>query len=49
MTVDGVHIAERDVEPIYLPREEFERKLQPGNSGCEDPRLTKIDRKIFRL
>ena len=49
MTVDGVHIAERDVEPIYLPREEFERKLQPGNSGCEDPRLTKIDRKIFML
>ncbi len=40
---DGVHITERLAEPVYVPREDFERKLVPGgNSGCEDPRITKI-------
>ncbi len=45
---DGVHIDERLTEPIYVPRESFEEKKQPGgNSGCEDPRLTKIGNKIY--
>lgn len=45
---DGVHIDYRCLEPIYLPRESFEQKLVPGgNSGCEDPRLVKIDDKIY--
>lgn len=45
---DGVHIDERLPEPIYIPREPFEQKLQPGgNSGCEDPRLVKIGNKIY--
>ena len=44
---DGIHIDYRHTEPIYLPREEFERKQQPGNSGCEDPRLTVIEDKIY--
>lgn len=38
---DGVHIDERLHYPIYEPRENFERKLRTGNSGCEDPRITK--------
>lgn len=47
---DGIHIDYRSPEPIYIPREPFEQKLQPqGNSGCEDPRLTKIGSKIYIL
>jgi len=47
-SVDGVHITKRLPEPIYVPREDFERKLVPGgNSGCEDPRLTKIGDTIY--
>ncbi|MEK7187506.1 MAG: hypothetical protein AAB691_01500 [Patescibacteria group bacterium] len=35
-------------EPIYKPREAFEEKRVPGgNSGCEDPRLTVIDKTIY--
>jgi predicted GH43/DUF377 family glycosyl hydrolase len=45
---DGVHIDYRSPKPIYIPREEFEQKLVPGgNSGCEDPRLTKIGPKLY--
>lgn len=44
---DGFHIDERLTSPIYIPREDFERKIQPGNSGCEDPRITKIDDKFY--
>jgi predicted GH43/DUF377 family glycosyl hydrolase len=44
---DGIHIDYHSPEPIYTPREEFERKLVPGgNSGCEDPRLTVIGNRI---
>lgn len=39
---DGFRIEERLPEPIYFPRAEFEKKIQGGYSGCEDPRLTKI-------
>ncbi len=35
-------------KPAYLPRESFESKGVPGgNSGCEDPRLTKIGGTIY--
>ena len=45
---DGIHIDYRAVQPIYVPREPFEQKLEPGgNSGCEDPRLTKIGSRIY--
>lgn len=45
---DGIHIDYRSSEPIYLPREPFEQKLIPnGNSGVEDPRLTKIGEKLY--
>lgn len=47
-TKDGVHIDERLVDPVYVPRELFEKKYQLGvGSGCEDPRLTKIGDRIY--
>ncbi|HEY4711437.1 MAG TPA: hypothetical protein VIH69_01975, partial [Dehalococcoidia bacterium] len=45
---DGIHIDYRSPEPIYVPREAFEQKLMPGgNSGCEDPRLTRIGTSLY--
>ena len=45
---DGFTIDERFENPIYGPREDFEMKKVPnGNSGCEDPRLTKIGKNIY--
>ncbi len=47
---DGIHFDYRSPQPVYVPRETFEQKLKPGvNSGCEDPRLTKIGNKIYML
>jgi len=47
-TKNGIDIDERLSEPIYVPREEFEmKKISNGNSGCEDPRLTKIGKTIY--
>ena len=39
---DGLKIDERLRVPIYVPRAGFESKSHPGNSGCEDPRITKM-------
>ena len=48
MTKNGIDIEERLADPIYVQREEFEmKKIANGNSGCEDPRLTMIDKKIY--
>ena len=45
---NGLDIDYRASEPIYIPRETFEQKTHPGgNSGCEDPRLTKLGNKIY--
>jgi predicted GH43/DUF377 family glycosyl hydrolase len=45
---DGVNIDERQTLPAYVPRENFElKKVAGGNSGCEDPRLTKIGKNIY--
>lgn len=45
---DGVHIDERLPEPIYTPRADFEqKKVAGGNSGCEDPRITRVGDKIY--
>ena len=45
---DGFNIDERLPEPIYVPREDFEKTKNPGgNSGCEDPRITKIDDRFY--
>jgi len=48
-TDNGLTVTGRQKKPAYVPRENFEKKLKPGNSGCEDPRLTKIDDKIYML
>ena len=49
-SADGFTFEDRPPEPIYTPRENFEAKLVPGgNSGCEDPRLTRIDDTIYML
>lgn len=49
---DGFHIDEDLDYPIYTPREDFEKKKNPeknktGNSGCEDPRITKINNRFY--
>ena len=45
---NGTNIDYRSNEPAYVPREQFELKINPGgNSGCEDPRLTKIGNKLY--
>ncbi len=47
-SADGVEITERLAEPVYLPREDFEtKKVEWANSGCEDPRLTKIGKNLY--
>jgi beta-1,2-mannobiose phosphorylase / 1,2-beta-oligomannan phosphorylase len=44
---DGVHFENRLPHPVYEPRMPFEIKKRPGNSGCEDPRLTLLDDKVY--
>jgi len=45
---DGFNFNQRLNQPVYFPREDFEKKAQPGlPSGCEDPRLTLIGNKIY--
>ena len=44
---DGFSIDERSDKPIYVPRKFFEMKTHPGNSGCEDPRLTLIGDTVY--
>ncbi|MBI2048508.1 MAG: hypothetical protein HYT30_01105 [Parcubacteria group bacterium] len=46
---DAETITERLPEPIYMPRADFEQKRQAGNSGCEDPRITKIEDSLYLL
>ena len=48
VTVNGEDIVERLADQVYIPREEFEKKkIDNANSGCEDPRLTKIGKNIY--
>ena len=45
---DGFIFEERLDKPIYVPREDFEKKRVPnGNSGCEDPRLTRLNNDLY--
>lgn len=47
-SADGLRINERLPEPVYVPRMDFEKKLDPGaNSGCEDPRITRIGDRFY--
>jgi predicted GH43/DUF377 family glycosyl hydrolase len=49
-SIDGYHIDERHPDPIYIPREIFERNAHSeGNSGCEDPRITRIEERYYML
>lgn len=49
LSKDGVHIDERLDTPVYVPRAEFEQKRSSpdGNSGCEDPRLSRIGDRLY--
>lgn len=48
LSTDGTSISERLDKPVYAPREDFEtKKIEGTNSGCEDPRLTKIGDKLY--
>jgi predicted GH43/DUF377 family glycosyl hydrolase len=48
LDADGVTVVERFPDPVYVPREPFEMKRVPGgNSGCEDPRLTRIGDRVY--
>ncbi|MCS7142434.1 MAG: hypothetical protein NZ920_01380 [Aigarchaeota archaeon] len=44
---DGLNIDKILDEPVYVPREEFEMKRGLGHSGCEDPRIVKINDKLY--
>lgn len=46
---DGFSIVERLPVPVYGPRadSELKRGSPTGNSGCEDPRLTLIDDRVY--
>jgi len=44
---DGVNISERLNKPIYIPRADFEQKKGTGNSGCEDPRVTILNKTLY--
>lgn len=46
-STDGVHIDKRLPRPIYYPRENFEKSIKPGHSGCEDPRITKMEGRFY--
>lgn len=47
-SLDGFTISERLMDPIYVPREDFEmKKINNGNSGCEDPRITQIGKNLY--
>jgi len=39
---DAFRVSKRLPDPVYVPRADFERKKNPGNSGVEDPRITGI-------
>ncbi len=44
---DAITIKERLPDPIYIPREPFEVGVKKRFSGCEDPRIVKIEDRFF--
>lgn len=47
-STNGANITERLSNPIYTPTEDFEiKKIENGNSGCEDPRITKLGSRLY--
>ncbi|MEI6304758.1 MAG: hypothetical protein WCP09_01935 [Candidatus Taylorbacteria bacterium] len=49
ISLDGLTIKERLDKPVYSPRESIETNGSQSNFGCEDPRLVRIDDKIFMI
>lgn len=48
MSKDGINFDHYSNEPIYVPRMSFEQKSKPNAfSGCEDPRITRINDKFY--
>lgn len=50
-SIDGTTISTLHPEPIYVPRADFEKKRgsPTGNSGCEDPRIMKVEERLYML
>ncbi len=48
-TEDGLQITDRAAQPIYVPRESFEKPSRSGvsGSGCEDPRITRMGDTLY--
>jgi len=47
-STDGLHFKERLNQPIYVPKLSFEKKKKPNaNSGCEDPRITILNNRLY--
>ncbi len=44
---DGIHLTEKLNNPIYWPRIPEEIREEAGFSGCEDPRITKMNDKFY--
>jgi beta-1,2-mannobiose phosphorylase / 1,2-beta-oligomannan phosphorylase len=45
---DGFDFFTRLEDPIYVPRMDYEQRKNPNNySGCEDPRITKINDRFY--
>jgi predicted GH43/DUF377 family glycosyl hydrolase len=44
---DGFNVNERLSEPAYIPRKEFELNEKGEFCGCEDPRLIRVEDKIY--
>jgi predicted GH43/DUF377 family glycosyl hydrolase len=44
---DGLHIDERLHDPIYVSREDTEKRINPIYYSCEDPRMTILGDKIY--
>ncbi|MFA5136177.1 MAG: hypothetical protein WC489_02190 [Patescibacteria group bacterium] len=48
ISYDGIYIDERILEPIYVPRTRSEIAVNKASgSGCEDPRVTLIDKILY--
>lgn len=47
-SVDGFNFDEQNLEPVYIPRTNYEQKTRPNDfSGCEDPRITRFEDKYY--
>ncbi len=56
-SADGIHIEQQLEKPVFIPTQPFEIPIQAGQvnmkfmsagyGGCEDPRLTRIDDRIY--